>query len=424
MQRTVYCQAMELTPCQSLALNDLQSKNNVFLTGEAGTGKSFLLHHYILRYSPKAPVLASTGAAAVLIGGRTFHSFFGLGILEGGRERTVDKAIKNGKLRKRLKECEEIVIDEISMLPGEVLATAEEIVRTVREIDAPWGGLRVVAVGDFAQLPPVTRSFSQRDWGFLHPVWKYSEFQTICLQSPIRYIDSEFYEVLNTIRLGDMSEKVKGLLALRQGMDLPSEVTHLYPRRNKVKEYNDKRLGELDSDLTVIKTLYDGRPTAIEQLKRNAPVPELLHLKEGAYVMLQQNDPIGRWVNGSTGWVRNIGKEKISVELVNGKFVKVAKVSFSQIDAEGDIVASAVNFPMTLAYATTIHKSQGQTFEKAVVDLKGLWEPGQAYVALSRLRSQKGLYLKGWETKSFRVDPAVSEFYQNIQGVREQPLDL
>ena len=415
---------MELTPCQSLALKDLQSADNIFLTGEAGTGKSFLIHHYILRYSPKAPILASTGAAAVLIGGRTFYSFFGLGILEGGRERTVDKAIKNGKLRKRLKECNEIVIDEISMLPGEVLATAEEIARTLREIDAPWGGLRIVAVGDFAQLPPVTRSFSKRDWGFLHPVWKYSEFKTLCLQSPIRYIDSEFYDVLNTIRLGEMGPKVEKLLSMRQDAEWPADITHLYPRRNKVKAYNDQRLSELDSEMTVIETLYDGRATAIEQLKRNAPVPELLHLKEGAYVMLQQNDPIGRWVNGSTGWVRNIDKEKILVELTNGRFVKVAKVSFSQMDAEGDIIASAVNFPITLAYATTIHKSQGQTFEKAVVDLKGLWEPGQAYVALSRLRSQKGLYLKGWETKSFRVDPAVSGFYQNIQSFTESPLDL
>ena len=413
---------MELTPCQSLALKDLQSTDNIFLTGEAGTGKSFLIHHYILRYSPKAPILASTGAAAVLIGGRTFHSFFALGILEGGREKTVEKALKNGKLRKRLKECDEIIIDEISMLPGEVLATAEEIARTAREVDSPWGGLRVIAVGDFAQLPPVTRFSARRDWGFLHPIWKFSQFRTLCLKSPVRFIDSDFYQALNSIRMGKMTDKVKSILQQRGEEEWPEDVTHLYPRRNKVKEYNDKRLDDLDSRLVSIETLYSGRAPFVEQLKRNSPIPEALHLKEGAYVMLQQNDPIGRWVNGSTGWVRNIGNEKILVELTNGRFVKVAKVTFSQLNAEGDIVAEALNFPLTLAYATTIHKSQGQTFEKAVMDLKGLWEPGQAYVALSRLRDQGGLYLKGWDIKSFRVDPAVEKFYEYIQGLGDQAL--
>ena len=123
---------MELTPCQSRALNLLQSGDNIFLTGEAGTGKSFLIHRYLLRYSPKATLLASTGAAAVLIGGRTFHSFFGLGILEGGPEATIKRAITNGKLLKRLREASEIVIDEVSMLPGQVLATAEELARVAR----------------------------------------------------------------------------------------------------------------------------------------------------------------------------------------------------------------------------------------------------------------------------------------------------
>src|SRR6056297_2203960 len=171
---------MELTPCQTRALEVLQSKENVFVTGEAGTGKSFLVHRYLLRYAPKATLLASTGAAAVLIGGRTFHSFFGLGILEGGKQRTIDKAIKNGKLLKRLREAHEIIIDEVSMLPGIVLDTAEEICRIARESDEPWGGLRVVAVGDFAQLPPVDRSGRRRDWAFDHPVWNYSKFTNFC----------------------------------------------------------------------------------------------------------------------------------------------------------------------------------------------------------------------------------------------------
>ena len=409
---------MELTPCQSRALEALQTSNNVFITGEAGTGKSFLIHRYLLRYSPKATLLASTGAAAVLIGGRTFHSFFALGILEGGKNRTVQSAIKNGKLLKRLREASEIVIDEISMLPGVALDAAEEIARIARESDEPWGGLRVVAVGDFAQLPPVDRSGVARDWAFNHSVWDRSEFYCLCLETPVRFIDHEFYSILNSIRLGKYNKKTKELLNSRMLPESPADVTHLYPWRKMVQKFNGDRLAEIDEPVEKIKSIYSGQKRAVENLKRQAPVPEVLEIKEGAYVMLQQNDPRGRWVNGSCGWVRNIAKEKLTIELVNGKTIKLMKAAFSVVDADGHITAEVVNFPLQLAYATTIHKSQGQTFDRAVMHLKGLWEPGQAYVALSRLRSMEGLYLMEWEPSSFRVDPEVANFYEQFQSVR------
>ena len=405
---------MELTPCQSDALKVLQSSTNVFLTGEAGTGKSFLIHRYLLRYSPKATLLASTGAAAVLIGGRTFHSFFGLGILEGGKERTIAKAIQNGKLLKRLRECEEIIIDEISMLPGVVLDTAEELARIARETEEPWGGIRVVAVGDFAQLPPIVKEQRERDWAFRHSVWNRSQFRAICLKTPVRFVDESFYTLLNSIRLGEFNQDVNSTLSARMGIDKPKDVTHLYPWRAKVQEFNAARLNEIDEPVVKIKSVYSGLDRAIQSLKRQAPIPEVLELKEGAYVMLQQNDPRGRWVNGSCGWIKEIGEGKLIIELVNGKVVKVMKAAFSSVDAEGEVIAEVVNYPVALAYATTIHKSQGQTFDRAVMHLKGLWEPGQAYVALSRLRSLEGLYLLDWSPQSFRVDPAVSQFYQGF----------
>lgn len=410
---------MELTPCQSRAIELLQTKENVFITGEAGTGKSFLIHKYLLRYSPKATLLASTGAAAVLIGGRTFHSFFGLGILEGGKERTVSKAIKNGKLLKRLRECSEIVIDEVSMLPGHVLEVAEEIARMARESDEPWGGIRVVAVGDFAQLPPVTRNSQKRDWAFTHPIWQVSKFESFCLQTPVRFVDRGFYSALNSIRLGQMNAETSKMLNSRITEERPKDVTHLYPWRKMVQKFNDERLSEINHPVEKIESIYSGQARAIETLKRQAPVPEFLEIKLDAYVMLQQNDPRGRWVNGSTGWVRDIQKDKLTIELVNGKIVRIMKSAFSVVDADGHILAEVVNFPLQLAYATTIHKSQGQTFDRAVIYLKGLWEPGQAYVALSRLRSLDGLYLADWSQQSFRVDPEVSSFYKEFQVDRE-----
>lgn len=410
---------MELTPCQTRALECLNSKENIFVTGEAGTGKSFLIHKYLLRYSPNATLLASTGAAAVLIGGRTFHSFFGLGILEGGKDRTIDKAIKNGKLLKRLRECKEIIIDEISMLPGLVLDTAEAIARRARESDEPWGGIRMIAVGDFAQLPPVNRQGEMRDWAFTHPIWQKSAFTDFCLQTPIRYADPQFYGVLNSIRMGLITSGTKELLNSRIVQESPKDVTHLYPWRNMVQKFNGERLDEIKHPLETIASIYSGNPKAIETLKKQAPVPEALQIKIDAYVMLQQNDPRGRWVNGSTGWVRDISTETLTIELVNGKVVRIMKSTFSLVDADGHIQAEVVNFPIQLAYATTIHKSQGQTFDRALIYLKGLWEPGQAYVALSRLRSLEGLYLADWAADSFRVDPTVALFYKKFQEVRE-----
>jgi ATP-dependent DNA helicase PIF1 len=406
---------MELTPCQTQAIELLQTKQNIFVTGEAGTGKSFLIHRYLLRYSPKATLLASTGAAAVLIGGRTFHSFFALGILEGGRQRTVDKAIKNGRLIKRLRECSEIVIDEISMLPGLVLQTAEEIARKARMSDEPWGGIKVVAVGDFAQLPPVDRNGYKRDWAFNHPIWEHSQFATFCLKTPVRFIDHDFYNVLNSIRLGELRPETAFMLNQRVSKDYPKDITHLYPRRNMVQKFNQDRLSEIKEPIVEIPSIYSGNPRAVESLKKQAPIPECLQIKKGAFVMLQQNDPRGRWVNGSTGWIQEINADHLRIELANGRPIKLMKAAFTMVDADGQVMAEVVNYPIQLAYATTIHKSQGQTYDRALIYLKGLWEPGQAYVALSRLRSLDGLFLADWSQDSFRVDPNVSHFYKNFQ---------
>src|SRR3989338_6674787 len=171
-----------LTSCQTKGLDVLERQGNVFLTGAAGTVKSFLLQRYLAgRPSGSFPIVASTGAAAVLIGGRTFHSFFGLGILEGGYDATVARALRSGKLINRLNRACCVIIDEVSMLSGTTLKVAETVARRARGSNAPWGGLRIIAVGDFAQLPPVTPDNKGKDWAFLHHVWQESDFQPALL---------------------------------------------------------------------------------------------------------------------------------------------------------------------------------------------------------------------------------------------------
>lgn len=411
---------VELTPCQAKADAALRGKANIFLTGGAGSGKSFLIRHFLRSQNTREfPVLASTGVAAVLIGGRTFHSFFGLGILEGGVEATIEKASKNGKVVSRLKKIKGFIVDEVSMLSGPTLRAAEVICRRARSSDLPWGGLRVVAVGDFAQLPPIERgSGTKRGWGFLDPVWEWSGFETHYLRTQTRCLDDDYMKILADIREGRVSPEV--IAYLDSKVTPPSadfQGTRLFPRRDETERFNLGKLEALAGQAVRFETVYSGDARAVESLKKYSPLGDVLVLKEGALVMLRQNDPQGRWVNGTTGHVRKIANNELKIELLNGRMAEIEKASFSLLDAEGKVTAAATNFPVSLAWASTIHKSQGATLDRMMVNLSNLWEPGQAYVALSRLQRGSDLTIEKWDARSIRVDPDVVAFYKAGQLV-------
>lgn len=412
-----------LTPCQERAYESLQGTGNVFLTGGAGSGKSFLVRYFLKDKSTKEfPVLASTGAAAVLVGGRTFHSFFGLGILEGGPDATIEKAARNREVCRRIKKINGFIVDEVSMLSGVILATAEIICRRVRASDEPWGGLRVVAVGDFAQLPPVERNNSAKSWAFQHPVWAWSGFRTEYLRTQTRCRDEQYMRILNQVREGKVTQEVIDYLNSKIVTgDQEFTGTRLFPRRDQTDRFNLQKLNELEAPLIKLETVYTGNARVVEQLKKVAPIPDVLHLKENALVMIRQNDPQGRWVNGTTGYVEKIKSEmggmfvkSLKIRLLNGRIAEIEKSSFTLLDADGDVVASATNFPISLAYASTIHKAQGATLDRLWVDLKQLWEPGQAYVALSRISQGSDLWVEAWQPRAIRTDPNVTQFYSDI----------
>ena len=411
--------ASSLTPCQESAYRALEGSENVFVTGGAGSGKSFLIRHFLRSKDPKTfPVLASTGAAAVLVGGRTFHSFFGLGIMEGGIEATVEKAAKNRNVLRRLKKIHGFVVDEVSMLSGPTLRAAEIIARRVRDSDLPWGGLRVVAVGDFAQLPPVERGYSKtKSWAFLDPVWQFSNFQTSVLTTQTRCLDDEYMRILSSVRNGEVTPEVTAYLNSKMIVTPDDfEGTRLFPRRDETERFNLRRLDEIEKPVHKFDTVYSGDARALETLKKYSPVADALLLKENALVMIRQNDPQNRWVNGSTGHVEKIAPNKIQIRLLNGRLAEIEKTSFSLLDAEGETIAAATNFPLSLAWASTIHKSQGATLDRMAVNLSQLWEPGQAYVALSRLTRGADLFVEKWEARSIKVDPNVVEFYKDAQS--------
>lgn len=405
-----------LTPSQAHAYEILQSPNNVFLTGVAGTGKSYLLRRFMRELDLKTfPVLASTGAAAVLIGGRTFHSFFGLGILEGGAAQTITRALEDQRLRARLRRIEGFILDEVSMISGETLSVAETIARMSRDESLPWGGLKVVVVGDFAQLPPVSRQSRFKDWAFLSDTWQRSNFTPVVLTDIVRTDDAEFVSVLNDVRAGIISETVVQFLDQRVVTEFDDQYngTCLFAHRQTTDQYNEKKLNDIDDELFTFPTQYfGGQERQLEMLRKSAPIPEQLLLKRDAYVMTRINDPRYRFINGTTGRIVDIQPEKITIQLKSKKEIEIEPVEFSLLDAEGKVTAVARNFPLTLAYATTIHKSQGVTLDDVFVDLSRLWEPGQAYVAMSRLRKGSGLKISSWNRNSIKADDAVKRFHE------------
>ena len=428
----------ELNPGQKRAFDILTGTDeNVFLTGVAGSGKSFLIGRFLRglderegaalqkdksAQSKKFPILASTGAAAILVGGRTFHSFFGLGIMEGGVQATVDRAVRNDRLCKRMNSTDGVIIDEISMISGTTLRAAEQIARKARGNSTPWGGLRVVAVGDFAQLPPVNPHWNPghglapkalRDWAFLDESWMTSDFVPAVLPQTMRTSEPELLHALNAVRSGKLDQRTSNFLNAR--LELPPrdfDGTRLFGRRVDTERFNLERLEQIDAKAQTFETEYTGKEKSVEDFKKNAPVPSTLSLKVGALVMIRLNDPEGRWVNGSVGHLRKISRTQLSIELESGRDIEIEPATFQMLDAEGLPVASATNFPVNLAYAMTVHKAQGATLDKMQVDLRGLWEPGQAYVALSRARSAAGLYVEGWNPRSIIVDPVVTEFHR------------
>ncbi len=410
--------SVQLNTEQALAVQVLNSQDNVFLTGHAGTGKSFVIQHYQKSLPYPLPVLASTGAAAVLIEGRTFHGYFGLGIMEGGFDRTVKKAIGNNRVRARLRNDFALIIDEISMIHPEAFKAAELIARTVRESDAPFGGLRLIVVGDFLQLPPITPYNQTVHWLFEMELWQQLCFKTINLKQTMRTQQQEFIAVLNDIREGHISPRVRQFLDTK--ISLVQEDfngTVLFGQRQLAENYNIKKLNQISTPEVLYPTEVKVASKVVkskEVLLSLSPLPHELKLKKGALVMLRKNDPDLRYVNGSLGRIETMLKDEVQVILFNGQKIYLAKEEFHILDADGKKMATITNFPISLAWASTIHKSQGASIDKVHVDLRNLWECGQAYVALSRARTHENLFIEGWTPKSIKADQTAVSFYKNI----------
>ena len=397
---------------QKEALDILKMGHHVYLTGEAGAGKTHVLNQYIawLREHDIEPaVTASTGIAATHLGGGTIHSWSGIGVRESVNEDDLDKMEQKRPLWRRVNETRVLIIDEISMLSEEFFDMCDQVLRYLRRSDTPFGGMQVVCAGDFFQLPPVTKenrkyryAFESEAWSKLNPVMCYLEEQH-------RHEEGTYLEILTAIRKQEVMEEVYDLLSRRKDAraEHAGDITRLFTHNRDVDELNEKRLSQLPDKEETFEMQTAGRAQYIEQLIRGCLAPQLLYLKKGAEVMFVKNDPSHQYVNGTQGRVIKCKERGVIVQTRGGRMIDVMPVSWKR-EEDGKILAEITQIPLRLAWAITVHKSQGMTLDEAEIDLSQCFVPGQGYVALSRVRQLEGLYLRGFNHMAVTVDDRVA----------------
>lgn len=400
---------------QDEALRILKTGANVFLTGEPGSGKTHTVNTYIrwLREHGIEPAItASTGIAATHIGGMTIHAWSGIGVKRYLTEYDREAIATNKRIAERMRSTHVLIIDEVSMLSGDTLAMVDQVIRAVRASEKPFGGMQVVLVGDFFQLPPIVRredpglyedestfAFQSRVWHELNPF--------VCYLGEQYRSDAELASVLGAIRRGinTLHEKLEERLVAEAS--LHEDMPRLFSHNADVDRINDARLSKMPGGAKVFSMTARGPAHIIESLKRGCLSPEQLVLKVGARVMFTKNDPMGRFVNGTLGEVIDLPRvEHPIVKTTDNTRVAVEPSEWSVTDGS-TVLARIFQLPLRLAWAITVHKSQGMTLDAAAIDLGSAFEYGQGYVALSRVRSLEGLHLLGWNRRALEVHPEV-----------------
>ena len=414
---------------QETALKILQTGANVFLTGEPGSGKTHTVNRYVqwLRERGIEPAItASTGIAATHVGGYTIHSWSGIGVRRDLSAYDLDKIAQNERVVKRVRSARVLIIDEVSMLSAKTLSMTDAVCREVRQSEAPFGGLQVVLVGDFFQLPPVVArepeaseqaqvSFDTGEvenpshFAFASPAWKALDPLVCYLSEQHRQEDAAFLDLLSGIRRGTFTADHRALLETRRISGARAGLTQLYSHNADVDRINDVELGNISADLRSFAMISQGKDTLVATLKRGCLSPESLSLKVGARVMFTKNDVERKFVNGTLGTVTGFAKDSgYPIIKTNSGRIVVAEPLEWHIEDGGRVLARITQVPLRLAWAMTVHKSQGMSLDAAHMDLAQAFEYGQGYVALSRVRTLAGLSLSGLNERALEVHPEVA----------------
>ena len=398
---------------QSEALTILKTGANVFLTGEPGSGKTHTINTYIewLRNAGIEPsVTAATGIAATHVGGMTLHSWSGIGISESLSKADIDRIASKEHIARRIQKAKVLIIEEISMLSSTTFEMADSICREVRRVDKPFGGLVVILVGDFFQLPPISRG-SEVAFAYASTAWRDLHLLTCYLTEQYRQDDTSFLDVLSAIRSGNVAQvHYEGLMARHIDQSkLPLDTPKLFSHNADVDRINNDELKKLSGTSKKFLMHSKGKDSFIEGLKRGCLSPEILELKIGAVVMFTKNSPQGKFVNGTLGVVNGWDAAGLPIiETKDGLHVATEPMEW-QLEEQGKVRASISQVPLRLAYAMTVHKSQGMSMDSAVIDLSKAFEYGQGYVALSRVRRLAGLFLIGLNARALEVHPEILE---------------
>lgn len=398
--------------------------HSVFLTGPPGAGKSYVLRQFV-RYAQQAgkhvAVTASTGIAATHIGGLTIHSWSGLGVKDQLSERDIDLLAARDKLVKRFINTDVLVVDEVSMLNGQFLNLLNIIAKRLRSSQAPFGGMQIVLVGDMFQLPPVNRSGQAIDFAHCSDAWQELNPDICYLAEQHRQTGGGLLELLEALRAGELQDFHYDILRERIGVepDDTEVLTRLYAHNADVDSINAAHLEDLEGYTGTYEMASKGASAKVDQLARGVLAPAILELKIGAEVMFVANDFSKGYANGSRGRVVSLGGDFPVVRLSsNGREVTVEPYAWQLIE-DGRIRAEVFQLPLRLAWAITIHKSQGMSLDSAEIDLSRTFTPGMGYVALSRVRSLEGVYLKGMNTMALQLHPDIFTFDRTLRESSE-----
>ena len=456
---------------QKDALNILKAGQNVFITGPAGSGKTFVVNQYI-RYLKDHDVpigiTASTGIAATHMGGVTIHSWSGIGIKDYLSEDDIEAISQRAAVRKKIEEAQVLIIDEVSMLHHFRLDLVDQVLKHVRKSSEPFGGIQMVLCGDFFQLPPVSRMGEQRPQFIYHSdSWKQGKFAVCYLSENYRQGDDVSLAILNEIRSGEVSERSQELLrgrfkkltpavaasesdlststggrtkrdtlSLRGDGDISLDVeetidlneqetliepTRLYTHNIDVDTVNDRELGKVQAHECIYEMTSKGRKPLVETLKKSCLAPEKLRLKKGARVMCVKNNFEKGYVNGTLGVIVSCGhgvdpviRAAATPDFPEGRLLTIELATW-QIEDDGKVLAEIHQYPLRLAWAITVHKSQGMSLDAIEVDLSRSFEAGMGYVALSRVRTLAGLRILGLNQHALKVNHEVLEYDHHLR---------